>query len=307
MIQESPGQSAADQSTIQLDRLTKFYGKQRGIEDITLEVRRGEVLGLLGPNGAGKTTAIRVLMGFLRPNSGNAQLLGFDSATQSVEIRRRVGYLPGDPALYPSLTGSELLHLAMRARALSQSVFAEDLVQSLDATMDREMRKCSRGMRQKVALVASLFHDPDVLILDEPTSGLDPLAQRALLTHLNKRAEDGRTVVLSSHVLSEVEQIADRVAILRDGHLITEDTIENIREKKYREVTIAFHGPAPSLDDAGEVEVVWQHENRITFRVRGDARTLIQTLARADITDVSITEPSLEELFIDFYRGGSSK
>jgi ABC-2 type transport system ATP-binding protein len=291
---------------IRLDRLTKFYGKHRGIEEVTLDVQPGEVLGLLGPNGAGKSTAIRVLLGFLRPTAGRAEVLGFDAATQSEEVRRRVGYLPGDPALYGSMTGRELLTFAMRARGMAGSLMADHLVDILGAPMDREVRKCSRGMRQKIALVVTLFHDPDALILDEPTAGLDPLGQRALLQYLNGRADAGRTVILSSHVLSEVEQICDRIAILRDGRFIIEDTIENIRAKKYREVTIAFSGDTPSMTGAGDVEVVWQHENRMTLRVRGEAGALLRTLAQLDVTDISISEPSLEDVFLDYYRDGGT-
>lgn len=155
-----------------------------------------------------------------------------------------------------------------------------------------------------MALVVSLFHDPEVIMLDEPTSGLDPLGQRALLEHLNRRADAGRTVILSSHVLSEVEQISDRVAILRDGRLIAQATIESIREKKFRQVTIAFNGEPPILEGAGDVQVEWRHENRMTFRVRGDPGALLRALARVDITDVAITEPSLEDVFLEYYRGG---
>jgi ABC-2 type transport system ATP-binding protein len=291
---------------VRLHGLTKYYGKHRGIEDVSLDVSRSEVLGLLGPNGAGKTTALRVLLGFLRPTSGSAEVMGFDVSARSVEVRRRVGYLPGDPALYGPMTGRQLLNLSMRARGLAEPMLANTLIDRLGAPMDREMRKCSRGMRQKVALVVSLFHDPEVIMLDEPTSGLDPLGQRALLEYLNERADAGRTVVLSSHVLSEVEQVSDRVAILRDGRLVTQDTIENIREKKFRQVTIAFDGEPPDLAGAGDLQLEWRHENRMTFRVRGDANALLRTLASLDITDVAITEPSLEDVFLDYYRSNGA-
>ena len=234
--------------TIRLEALTKFYGATRGIEDLTLEVRAGEVLGFLGPNGAGKTTALRLLIGLLRPTSGRAEIMGFDTTRESVEVRRRVGYLPGDPALYGNRNGSELLKLVLRTRQLDRAPLAEQLIETLNAPMERDIRKCSRGMRQKVALVLALGHDPEVLVLDEPTTGLDPLGQRAMLSFLRERAEAGRTVLLSSHMLSEVEQVCERVAILREGRLTRLDSVEALREEKFRQVTVAFDGEAPQRD-----------------------------------------------------------
>lgn len=291
--------------TIRLDALTKFYGPNRGIEGLTLEVGAGEVLGFLGPNGAGKTTAIRLLMGLLRPTSGSAEVMGFDTTRQSVEVRRRVGYLPGDPALYANRSGNELLKLMTRARKIGRAPLAGRLIEMLDAPMEREIRKCSRGMRVKVALVLALAHYPDVIVLDEPTSGLDPLGQRAMLSFLRERAGAGRTVLLSSHILSEVEQICGRVAILREGRLTRLDTVEALREEKFRQVTVDFDGEAPSFEGLGEYEVVWQEAQRMVVRVRGDARALLSALAAARITDVSITEPSLEDVFLDYYRDGA--
>ena len=293
--------------TIRLEALTKFYGATRGIEDLTLEVRAGEVLGFLGPNGAGKTTALRLLIGLLRPTSGRAEIMGFDTTRESVEVRRRVGYLPGDPALYGNRNGSELLKLVLRTRQLDRAPLAEQLIETLNAPMERDIRKCSRGMRQKVALVLALAHDPEVLVLDEPTTGLDPLGQRAMLSFLRERAEAGRTVLLSSHMLSEVEQVCERVAILREGRLTRLDSVEALREEKFRQVTVAFDGEAPSFEGLGDYEVISQEARRMVVRVRGDARALLAALAAAQVTDVSITEPSLEEVFLDYYRDGDQQ
>ncbi len=288
---------------LELDGLTKYYGSHRGIEGVSLVAERGEVLGLLGPNGAGKTTVLRVLMGFLRPTSGRASVLGFDCARQSVDVRRRVGYLPGDIALYGERTGRELLAFAMRARGMEGTGRAEDLAKALNAPMDRPVKKCSRGMRQKVALVLTLAHDLDVLILDEPTTGLDPLAQRTLLDLLNAEGRRGKTVLLSSHVLSEAEHICDRVAILREGRLITVDRVETLRERKYKEVTVVYDGSPPNLEGLEGLQVTWQHEGRMTFRVKGDVNALLARLAGQRLADVTISEPSLEEVFLDYYRG----
>jgi ABC-2 type transport system ATP-binding protein len=287
---------------IQLEHLTKSYGSHRGIIDVTLEAQAGQVVGFLGPNGAGKTTAIRVLMGFLHPTSGRASILGRDVMRESVVVRKSVGYLPGDAALYGNRTGSELMALSLRARGVSSDARGLEVAERLRAPMDRIVKKCSRGMRQKVALVLTLAHDPQVLILDEPTSGLDPLAQRELLRLLDEEAKTGKTVLLSSHVLSEAEQVCDRVAILRDGRLIVEDSVENLRGRKYKEVTVTYAGDPPNLEGIGEVEVIWQHQNRMTFRVRGDVSALLRRLSESAIEDVIISEPSLEEVFLDFYR-----
>ncbi len=289
-------------SPLRMEGLTKYYGPHRGVEELTLKAESGEVLGFLGPNGSGKTTAIRVLMGFLRPTSGAASVLGFDVVRQSVEVRRRVGYLPGDVALYGERTGEELLAFALRARGLREGRRAIEVATLLEAPMDRPMRKCSRGMRQKVALVLTLAHDPELLILDEPTSGLDPLAQRALLGLLDSEGERGKTVFFSSHVLSEAEQICDRVAILREGRLIEMDRVERLRERKYKEVTIVYQGAPPNLEGLDGVEIIWRHDGRMTFRMRADISLLLARLRECKVEDLTVAEPSLEEVFLDYYR-----
>lgn len=290
--------------TIQLEHLTKSYGSHRGIVDVTLEVRAGQIVGFLGPNGAGKTTAIRVLMGFLYPTSGRASILGHDVVRDSVLVRKSVGYLPGDAALYGNRTGRELMELSVRARGVHGDGRGLEVAERLRAPMDRLIKKCSRGMRQKVALVLTLAHNPQVLILDEPTSGLDPLAQRELLRLLDEEAKSGKTILFSSHVLSEAEQVCDRVAILHEGKLIVEESVENLRGRKFKEMTVTYASDPPSLEGIGEVEIIWQHQNRITFRVRGDLTVLMRRLSESAIEDVIISEPSLEEVFLDFYREG---
>jgi ABC-2 type transport system ATP-binding protein len=242
------------------------------------------------------------MLGFLRPTSGTAWVLSFDVARQSVEVRRRVGYLPGDPSLYGNRSGKDLLGLANELRGLGTAPLADRLVNLLRAPMDRPVRKLSRGMRQKVALVLALSHDPEILLMDEPTAGLDPLAQRALLEFLDERANAGRTILLSSHVLSEVEEVCDRVAVLRDGKLIVIDTVESLRGRKFHEISIAYEGQPPSLDGLPDIEIIWSHENRMRFRARAEPAQLLRVLSGANITDLTITEPSLEEVFLDYYR-----
>lgn len=292
---------------LQTRRLTKYYGPALGVADLDLAMNKGEVLGFLGPNGSGKTTTIRLLVGLLRPTSGQASVLGLDVVQGSVEIRRRVGYLPGDVALYGERTGEQLLRLSMRARGLDQAPpLGREIAGALDAPMDRPVKKLSRGMRQKVALVLTMAHDPEVLIMDEPTAGLDPLAQRTILDILDTAGQRGRSVFFSSHVLSEAEQICDRVAIIREGRLAAFDRVEALREQKYKEVTLAFSGDPPDLEGLDGLEMVWRHENRMTFRVRGDVGMLLTRLSGFRIEDLTITEPSLEEVFLDYYRGAGA-
>ena len=297
---------AREQPPLETKGLTKYYGTHLGVGELSLAVNRGEVLGFLGPNGSGKTTTIRMLVGLLRPTSGEATVLGYDIVRGSVEIRKRIGYLPGDVALYGERTGEQLLRLSMRARGADEvPELGRELAGALDAPMDRPVKKLSRGMRQKVALVLTLAHDPEVLILDEPTSGLDPLAQRTILDVLDRAGQKGKTVFFSSHVLSEAEQICDRVAILREGRLVAFDRVEALRERKYKEVTVAFTGDPPELEGLDGLQIIWRHENRLTFRVRGDLTQLLNRLGGAHIEDLTITEPSLEEVFLDYYRGVS--
>jgi ABC-2 type transport system ATP-binding protein len=283
--------------------LTKYYGPNVGVEELTFGANAGEVLGFLGPNGSGKTTTIRLLLGLLNPTSGSAAVLGFDSRRESVEIRRRVGYLPGDVALYMDRTGDELLDLSLRVRGLDDRKMAGRVVEAIGAKMDRTVKKLSRGMRQKVAIVIALAHDPELLIMDEPTAGLDPLAQRSLLQVLREEAARGKTVFFSSHVLSEAEELCDRVAILRNGRLAELDTIEGLRARKYKQVTLAYSGEAPNLDGIPELEMLWQRDHRLAFRARVAAKELLARLVECDVEDVTIAEPSLEDVFLDYYRG----
>ena len=289
-------------SPLKLERLTKYYGAHRGVEELTLTAEPGEILGFLGPNGSGKTTTIRVLMGLLPPTSGRAWIAGLDVHRQGVEVRRRVGYLPGDVALYTERTGEELLKFALRIRGVRQAPRALEVARALDATMDRTIKTLSRGMRQKVALVLTLAHDPELLLLDEPTSGLDPLAQRTVLELLRQERERGKTVFFSSHALWEAEEICERVVILREGRLVVLESIEKLRERKHKVVTVAYTGAPPNVDELEDAEVLWRRDSRMAFRVRGDVNRLLACLHNYDLRDLTIQEPSLEEVFLDYYR-----
>jgi ABC-2 type transport system ATP-binding protein len=280
-------------------------GAIRALQNVTLDVREGEVFGFLGPNGAGKSTLIRLLLGFLHPTAGGARVLGLDIVRDSVAIRARVGYLPGGIALYDGLTGERHLdYLAeLSAREPVRRDALCDRLELSARTLRRPIRDYSRGMRQKVGIVQALQHDPELAILDEPSEGLDPLMQRAFYDILDDLRRDGRTVFLSSHVLAEVERVCDRVAIVRAGRLVAlEDVAELIRRRK-RRVDIELDGPAPDLSAVPGISELVVSERRITCALEGDPRPLLAALGGAPVTDVTIEPARLEDAFLELYAG----
>jgi len=228
--------------------LTKRYGQVAAVTDVNLQVERGQVFGFLGPNGAGKSTTIRMVLALQRPTSGRATVLGLDAGRDSVELRRRTGYLPGDLELFPRLTGRQHIDWCARARGLHDTLAARDLAERFQVVTDRPVRELSKGNRQKVGLVLAFMHEPELLILDEPTSGLDPLMQHEFEGLLRETVAAGRTVFLSSHDLDEVQRITDRIAIIKDGQVVTEDTVDALRLAAPRRVEVSFRRP---VDVAG--------------------------------------------------------
>jgi ABC-2 type transport system ATP-binding protein len=297
-------------AVIETHDLCKRYGSSRGIEDLNLTVRSGEVFGFLGPNGAGKTTTIRTLLGLLRPTSGSARLFGLDSRRDSLAIRARLGNLPGEFAYDDRLTGQELLALFAGVRGMTDLGSAQVLAERFEADLRRPLRELSRGNRQKIGLIQALFHDPELVVLDEPTTGLDPLMQEEFLTVVGERRARGRTVFLSSHDLDEVERICDRVGIIRAGRLIAVDEVQAMRGRSYRHVTVRFaHAvTAAQLDGVAGVHDVVADDDDTTlrFRVLGDLDTVIKVLARHRVRDLEVTRPTLEELFLTFYGHGET-
>jgi ABC-2 type transport system ATP-binding protein len=283
--------------------LCKRYGSSRGIEDLTLTIRRGEVFGLLGPNGAGKTTTIRTLLDLLHASSGSARLFGLDSHRDSRAIRARLGNLPGDFVYDDRLTGRELLRFFADVRGMHGLGRADDLAKRFEADLDRPLRALSRGNRQKIGLIQALFHEPELVVLDEPTSGLDPLMQEEFLSVVGEFRERGGTVLLSSHDLDEVERICDRVGIIRAGRLIAVDEVQAMRGRAYRHVTVRFTHPVTvaELDGVPGVEDVSADDATLHFRVLGDLDPVIKALAAHRVRDLEVTRPTLEELFLTFY------
>ena len=236
--------------------LTKYYGDTAGIVDLDLMVEAGEVYGFIGPNGAGKTTTIRLLLNLLQPTKGSGTIFGMDAVADSVAIRHRVGYLPGDLALYPSMTGREFLLYFSRLRGVDTAAATTRLAERFELDLDRRIKEYSKGNRQKVGLVNAFMHEPELLILDEPTGGLDPLMQQEFAALLGEVRAEGRTVFLSSHYLPEVERIADRVGIVRQGHLIAVDTLDGFRTRVQSNLSIEFASPVDPAGFAGLLELL---------------------------------------------------
>jgi ABC-2 type transport system ATP-binding protein len=290
---------------IQTAALTKTYGRRRGLAGLDLEVHEGEVFGFLGPNGAGKTTTIRILLDLIRPTSGTATLLGASPRAGGPGLRRRVGYLPGDFTVAGGQTSRELLtHLGYLRGGVSSSRI-DALADRFDLDVSTRIGKLSKGNRQKVGVVQAFMHEPELLILDEPTSGLDPIIQQRFLDLVREARSAGQTVFMSSHVLSEVQQSADRVAIIRDGKLVTVEAVETLRRRAVRRVEIQFDEPVPldafsGLADLRNVEVVG---STLRAQLAGRPDGLVKAAARFGVAGLSVEEPDLEELFFDYYRG----
>ncbi len=239
-------------AVITTEKLTKWYGPHRGIVDVDLEIAQGEIFGFLGPNGAGKTTTIRVLLDLIRATSGHALLFGIDSSVDPVAIHRRIGYLPGEFALYDRLTGGQTLEYFANLRGGVDPAYQRSLIERFDLDASRRFREYSKGNKQKVGLVIALQHKPELLILDEPTSGLDPLVQQTFFETMREAVKDGATVFLSSHVLSEVEKSCDRVAIIREGSLVKVDSVDGLRDLAHHQVELRFAGPVPDCGVRGD-------------------------------------------------------
>jgi ABC-2 type transport system ATP-binding protein len=288
-------------TAIHLQGLTKRYANGRGIFDLSFSVAPGELFGYLGPNGAGKSTTIKTLLGLLTPDGGSATVMGQDVRTQSVEVRRQVGYLPSDLFLYDQLTGLEQVRLSLQARGQSDLSRAKRIAERLEVDLGRKVKTLSRGQRQKVAITLAMAHDPAVLIFDEPTTGLDPLAQEILHALMREEAARGKTILFSSHVLSEVESLCERVAIIRDGRIVTVDQIARLKQNRLKRVTVEFAGPVPSLAGAEGVRE-WKAEGaQASFAWVGAPRALLALLAAHEVVNIQIQDPSLEEVFMTFY------
>jgi ABC-type multidrug transport system ATPase subunit len=286
---------------VETEGLSKRYGATLALDDLHLEIRPGEVYGYLGPNGAGKTTTIRLLLGLHRPTSGSARLFGIDAWRDPVAAHRRVAYVAGEPYLWPSLTGAETFALLARVRGATDVPYRDALVERFKLDVSKKVRALSKGNRQKVQLVAAFASRADLLILDEPTSGLDPLMEVAFRDTVHEARARGQTVFLSSHILSEVEALCDRVGILREGHLVEEGTLAELRHLSAQTVDITFDGPAPKLPELPGVRLASAGDNTVRASVTGGVGPLIAALAGHPVLALTSREPSLEEIFLHHY------
>lgn len=286
-------------------RLTKYYGKTRGVEDLSMCVPEGAVYGFLGPNGAGKTTTIRCLLGMLRPTAGEADVFGARVSLDGADLRRRIGYVAGEVKLYERETGRWHLDYAAGFRG-GRGTLETELIERFDFDPSKRVKELSKGNKQKLALILGIAHDPELLILDEPTSGLDPLNQEAVYAVIRERVDAGRTVFLSSHVLSEVERVCDRVGIIRSGRLAAEESVRDLLGKRLRELEVRFAEPTATsfLDDLPGVDsVAALGDSALSARVKGDAIDgVLKRLATRAVHDVRIQQASLEDVFLEFYR-----
>lgn len=291
--------------------LTKTYGANRGIQDINLSIQQGEIFGFLGPNGAGKSTTLRTLIGLMKPTSGRAEILGLDPHTQTTEVLARIGNLPTEFALDDRMTGRQMLALFARLRGLRDLSYADELAERLDADLNRPMRRLSRGNKQKIGIIQALYHKPEVVILDEPTGGLDPLVQESFLSLLIEARQRGQTIFFSSHVLSDIERVADRVGIIRHGEMVAIEDPHELTGRAHRQVRVEFTMPVTedmrrrlcAIPGVGNVAF----ESTIArFSVSENIDAVIKMLGEHEVCALDVERPSLEEIFMTFYGRGEN-
>jgi len=288
-------------AAIRTEDLSKSFGRTKALTSLNLEVPAGEVLGYLGPNGAGKTTTIRLLLALIRATSGRAEIFGIDCQTDPVAAHRRVAYVPGEVNLWPSLTGTETLHLLGRVHGEVDVAYRDVLLERFEFDPSKKVRAYSKGNRQKLLLIAGLMTRAELLLLDEPTSGLDPLMERSFRQSIADARERGQTVFLSSHILSEVEALCDRVAILRAGQLIEVGTLAEMRHLSALQVEADLNGPVPDLSHVPGVQAVEVKGHRVHCHVTGAIEPLLEALTAVGVLHLVSREPSLEELFLSHY------
>jgi len=289
-------------SAIHTENLTKRYSETVALDRLDLAVEPGEVYGYLGPNGAGKTTTMRLLLGLHRPTAGRAELFGIDAWGDPVRAHRRVAYVAGEPFLWPSMTSAETLEFLARLRDSTDVAYRDQLVERFQLDTRKKIRALSKGNRQKVQLIAALATRADLLLLDEPTSGLDPLMEMASRECAKEAKERGQTIFLSSHILSEVEALCDRVGILRNGKLVDQGTLEQLRQLSAQTVDVTFAGPVPELPQLPGVQVVSAGPNALRFEVSGSVGPVIAALASHPVATLTSRTPSLEEIFLHHYE-----
>lgn len=292
---------------IKTDNLTKRYGSKTALDHLTITVNKGEVLGYLGPNGAGKTTTIRLLLGLIKPSSGSATIFGEDSTKKTASIHARIAYVPGETSYWPSLTGAETLRLLTNLHGTTDFDYQATLIEKFQFDLNKKVRTYSKGNRQKIALIAALSTKADLLIFDEPTSGLDPVMAKVFRDEVLAAKKNGQTVFLSSHIMEEVEELCDRVAVLREGKLIEIGTLDELRHLSAVTVEATFSSAPPDVKHIKNVSNVEVHDHFLRCNVQGSITELMTVIAKAKPISFLSRKPSLEELFLALYDGKEAK
>jgi ABC-2 type transport system ATP-binding protein len=287
---------------IQTEELTKYYGRSRGIEEINLSVKEGEVFGFLGPNGSGKTTTIRILLDFIRASSGRAKLFGMDVHAESIRIKSRIGYLPGEYGMYEKMTADKYLEFLGSLRSDKDPPLKDRLIELFGLDVSRRIKSFSHGNKQKLGLVQAFMHDPELLILDEPTNGLDPLIQQRLYELILELKERGKTIFFSSHVLSEVERVCDRAAILREGKLVALHEISDLKKVRLKTIEITFKQELDeSIFDVEGVRKIEKNAHTIRLWIDSNINGILRIISQYPIDNISCRDASLEDVFLEYY------
>lgn len=290
-------------NAIETINLTKYYGKARGILDVNLTVPEGQLYGFIGPNGAGKSTTIRTLLSLIKKTSGEAKIFGMDCGEQKVEILKQVGYLPSEVAYYDNMKAIDLLNYSASFYGRDCTVRIKELAAALEVDLGRKIEDMSLGNRKKVGIVQGLLHSPRLILLDEPTSGLDPLMQKTFFELIREENKRGATVLFSSHILSEVQRLCHRVAIIKEGRIIKEQSINGLREEAYKKVSLTLaEGVAPVKPDLPGISDMKVSGQSMDFIFRGEVNLLVSRLAQYQLQNLEITEPDLEEIFMHYYQ-----
>ncbi len=288
---------------IEISKLTKFYGKARGIEDVSFDVAEGEIFGFIGPNGAGKSTTIRTMLALIYPNSGSAKIFGMDCIKDAPKIARRIGYLPSEVFYYDNMKVRELLNYSASFYKKDCTKRIKELAECMELDLNRKIDDLSFGNKKKVGIVQGLLHEPDLIILDEPTSGLDPLMQQTFFELIEQENKRGATVLMSSHILSEVQRLCKRVAIIKEGRIIKLETISSLQHEGYKRITVESDETLPEnlfrLDGVNDLKIDGNSQN---FIYKGDINVIISRLSGIRIVNLMITEPDLEEVFMHYYQ-----
>jgi len=292
---------------ILVKRLTKYYGSFKAVSNVSFKVNKGEVFGLIGPNGAGKSTTMRSMLNFIFPSSGNITINGLDSKIDYLKIRSLIGYLPGEFTTYENMTGSEFLkHMLYLRNVPEKEKYAIELSKKFDLDLNKKAKNLSKGNKQKIGIIQAFCHDPEILILDEPTSGLDPLKQQVFDELILEYKEKGKTIFISSHVLPEVEMLCDRIAIIKDGKIVTENTMAKLKSMTMNRFEVIFKNEIKerSFGKSVGVKNIIQTGEKYIFDVEGDVNKFIKKITENKVASFKSIEPDLEEIFLSFYKKG---